>query len=522
MNNKYCIAGYLRSMSYENEIGNCMYSSCTTSPMQIDGPYVTDCTSSSVRGVCALGEHVEDDNIGWNKSLKDCIEHHGTYFPEDFRHVCPFVGSPSWTNIFRQNHSFYYEIRSNNDSQHLVVNVSQYITSTITNQYTNNTNNSIPATHEKDVKNKGQIGSIVGGVIGGLIVLVGICIALLIYIKRPFSICGHIIAKNAPKGSNYSDRESLDKHVEVENQTTKSNYSNAETTNNHTHLKPRVHGHYNKLVNGSEVETGSSFQNVSGHKPDQQGQNETSSDDYTSFAETVVHDSNRGSEFDNKTYAEAQRRKQSAASLGSVCDSEFVGYLNETEGDENGETSLDAYTSFSKTTDSDIHSGSEFDTSFDEAQRRKQNAAGNISVRERFFSNNASNEVGLDNNDDIENPTTTKNEYSNSGNTINSTETHLLDFENVQKCQNNIKKLQSGWKDENDTGEKGCDHIPVDEDGKVSGEQDHYQTSSHVATALSRTLEGGSDFFYSLHNAQDRKKSNTSVDDSDFLGFSDS
>ncbi|CAC5421196.1 unnamed protein product [Mytilus coruscus] len=139
------------------------------------------------------------------------------------------------------------------------------------------------------------------------------------------------------------------------------------------------------------------------------------------------------------------------------------------------------------------------------------------------LSKNTSDEVGLDNNDDIENQTATKNEYSSSGNTINSTVKHSLDCENVQKSQHNIKKLQSGWKDENDTGEKGSDHIPVDEDGKVSGEQDHYQTSSYVATPLSKTLDGGSGFFftaYTMHRIE--KKSNASLDDSDFLGFSDS
>lgn len=196
---------------------------------------------------------------------------------------------------------------------------------------------------------------------------------------RPFSICGHIIAKNAPTGSNYSDRASLDKHVEVENQTTKSNYSNTETRDNFTHLKQRVHGYYNKLVNGSDVGTGSSFQNVSGHKPEQQGENETSSDAYTSFSGTRDSDINCGSEFDNTTYVEAQRRKQSAASLGSVCDSEFVGYLKNTEEGEN-ETS-----SFSKTTDSDIYRGSEFDNSFVESHRTNQGAASYSSVRESDF-----------------------------------------------------------------------------------------------------------------------------------------
>lgn len=201
---------------------------------------------------------------------------------------------------------------------------------------------------------------------------------------RPFSICGHIIAKNAPKGSNYSDRASLDKHVEVENQTTKSNYSTTETTSNFTHLKQRDHGHYNKLVNGSDVGTDSSFKNVSGHKPDQQGENETSSDAYTSFSGTRDSDINCGSEFDNITYVEAQRRKQSAASLGSVCDSEFVGYLRNTEEGEN-ETSIDAYSSFSKTTDSDIYRGSEFDNSFVGSHRTNQGAASYSSVRESDF-----------------------------------------------------------------------------------------------------------------------------------------
>lgn len=122
------------------------------------------------------------------------------------------------------------------------------------------------------------------------------------------------------------------------------------------------------------------------------------------------------------------------------------------------------------------------------------------------FSNNASDQVGLDNNDDIENPMSKKNEYSSSGNTINSTVTHLLDCGNIQNSHNNTKKLQSGWKDEIDIGEKGSDHIPLDEAGKLSGEKNHYQTSSHVDNALSRTLDVGSDYTGSIHNAQDRKK----------------
>ncbi|CAC5397639.1 unnamed protein product [Mytilus coruscus] len=77
-------------------------------------------------------------------------------------------------------------------------------------------------------------------------------------------------------------------------------------------------------------------------------------------------------------------------------------------------------------------------------------------------------------------------------------------------------------KDENDTGERGSDHISVDKAGTLSGEQDHYQTSSYGDTDLSRTLEGRSDYFVSFHKAQDRKESTTSIDGSDFFGFSNS
>ena len=118
-----------------------------------------------------------------------------------------------------------------------------------------------------------------------------------------------------------------------------------------------------------------------------------------------------------------------------------------------------------------------------------------------------------------------KNEYSSSGNIINSTVTHLLDYGNIQNSHNNTKKLQSGWKDENDIGEKGSDHIPVDEAGKLSGEKNHYQTCAHVDNASSRTLDVGSEYIGSIHNAQDRKKRAASIDldnDSDFLEFSNS
>ncbi|CAC5412682.1 unnamed protein product [Mytilus coruscus] len=205
---------YLRSKSYENEIGNCMYSSCTTSPMQIDGPYVTECTSSRVRGVCELGESVNVKNIGWSESLNDCIEHYGTYFADDFRQVCSFVGSPSWTNIFRQNHSFYYTIPSNNDEvSHRIplkcASIKLYIGYGVVNdkvllphyvacntrlpyflcetdslQLVVSYSPSIMST----VANQNFDSSIIGGVVCGLIVLVVISIGLVIFKKRYCSI----------------------------------------------------------------------------------------------------------------------------------------------------------------------------------------------------------------------------------------------------------------------------------------------------------------------------------------------
>ncbi|CAC5422050.1 unnamed protein product [Mytilus coruscus] len=321
---------YLRSKSYENEIGNCMYSSCTTSPMQIDGPYVSNCTSSSVRGVCALGDRVEDKNIGWTNSLNECIAHYGTYFPDDFRQVCSYVGSPSWTNIFRQNRSFFYTIPSNNDElSHRIplkcasINIDSPYGPRMVNDKVLFTR--YVACNTRLPYFLCETGSIIGGVVSGLIVLVVISIVLVIYKKRSVSIC-----------------------------------------------------------------------------------------------------------------------------------------------------------------------------------RLKSD----VSVTEELSNNaSASDECGLDNNDDNENQTN-RIDYFSSQNRVNSS--HLLPCENVH-----TEKIQSGGNDENNTCENGSDHELVDEAGKQSGKQNHYETSSRVNTALSRTQEGGSD---SLHYAQDRKMSTESIDvSSDFL-----
>ncbi|XP_076084758.1 uncharacterized protein LOC143055492 [Mytilus galloprovincialis] len=302
---------YLRSKSYENAIGNCMYSSCTTSPMQIDGPYVANCTSSSVRGVCGLGDLVEDKNIGWTNSLNECIKHYGTYFPEDFRKVCSHVSSSSWTNIFRQHRSFFYTISSNNDelshrtplkcasinidspygsrvvndkvlltqfvscntrlpyflcvtdSPQLIVSYSSSIVSTVANQNSDNVNKSIPTTNEKDVKNKSNTGSIIGGVVCGLIVLVVISIVLVIFKKRSVSMCRMksdvSVTEEFSNNASASDKVGLETNDDIENQKTRSEHFSYGDRVNSTHLlceKLQSGGKYEKNIceNGSDHE----------------------------------------------------------------------------------------------------------------------------------------------------------------------------------------------------------------------------------------------------------------------------
>ncbi|CAG2252656.1 unnamed protein product [Mytilus edulis] len=282
------IMGYLRSKSYENAIGNCMYSSCTTSPMQIDGPYVANCTSSSVRGVCGLGDLVEDKNIGWTNSLNECIKHYGTYFPEDFRKVCSHVSSSSWTNIFRQHRSFFYTISSNNDElSHRtplkcasinidspygsrVVNdkvlLTQFVSCNTRLPYflcVTDVNKSIPTTNEKDVKNKSNTGSIIGGVVCGLIVLVVISIVLVIFKKRSVSMCRMksdvSVTEEFSNNASASNKVGLETKDDIENQKTRSEHFSYDDRVNSTHLlceKLQSGGKYEKNIceNGSDHE----------------------------------------------------------------------------------------------------------------------------------------------------------------------------------------------------------------------------------------------------------------------------
>ncbi|CAG2211243.1 unnamed protein product [Mytilus edulis] len=99
-----------------------------------------------------------------------------------------------------------------------------------------------------------------------------------------------------------------------------------------------------------------------------------------------------------------------------------------------------------------------------------------VSVTEEFSNNaSASDKVGLETNDDIENQKT-RSEHFSYGDRVNST--HLL-------CE----KLQSGGKYEKNICENGSDHEIVDEADKQSDK-----------------LEDGSDFVGSINNAQDGKR----------------
>lgn len=125
------------------------------------------------------------------------------------------------------------------------------------------------------------------------------------------------------------------------------------------------------------------------------------------------------------------------------------------------------------------------------------------------FSNNASasDNVGLETNDDIGNQTTRI--HFSSENTVNSSDLF---------CKNtHTEKLQNGGKYENTTCENGSDHEIVDEADIQSDKQNHYKTIAPVNTALSRTLEGGSDDIDNLHYAEDRKRAASIDFSSDFL-----